>query len=64
VDEKEVKVFNVQVLKLLLRNGLDLVGFVESVPQLGNNEEFFTLYEAIFESASDTLANFLLITVV
>jgi hypothetical protein len=56
VDEVEVEVVDAPVRELLLGDGLDLLGVVERVPQLGDEEEVFALYDAFFNGASDTLA--------
>lgn len=49
---------------MLAGNGLDFVTVVKGVPELGDDEEVFALHEAVFESASDTLADFLFISVI
>jgi hypothetical protein len=56
VDEVEVEVVNAPVLELLLADGLDLLAVVEGLPKLGDDEEFFALYEAVFDGAGYTLA--------
>lgn len=64
VNQIKVKVFETKVLELLAGNGLDFVAVVEGVPELGDDEQFFALDEAVFESAGDTLADFFFISVV
>lgn len=64
VNEEEIKVVDLQVRELLLRDGLNLVALVECVPQLGYNEQVFTLDETVLNRASNTLANFLLVAIV
>lgn len=44
VDEEEVEVVDLPVGKLATGDGLDLVLVVESLPQLGDNEEVLTLH--------------------
>lgn len=64
VDDVQVKVVNAQVCELLLGNGLDLVGIVERVPELGNEEQLLTLDESVLDGTGNTLANLLLVAVV
>jgi hypothetical protein len=55
VDEVQVEVIDAPVFKLLLANGLDLLAVVEGLPELGNDEEVFALYEAVLDGAGYTL---------
>jgi hypothetical protein len=64
VDEVEIEVVDTPVLELLLDNGLDLLLVVECLPKLGDDEEFFALYEALLDGAGDTLAGLDLVAVV
>lgn len=43
---------------------LDLVTVVEGVPELGDDEEIFSLDQAFFDGSCYTLTSFLLISVV
>jgi hypothetical protein len=51
-------------LELLPNDGFDLVGFVEGVPELGDDEEVFALYDALFKGTLYALATLLLVAVV
>lgn len=64
VDEEEVKVVNLPVGKLLAGDGLDLVLVVESLPQLGDNEELLALHDTLLNGAGDTLTTLLLVTII
>lgn len=64
VDDVQVKVVNAQVCELLLGDGLDLVGVMERVPELGNKEELLTLDKSVLDGTGDTLADLLLVAVV
>lgn len=64
VHDIEVKVVDAPVLKLLFADGLDAVVVVEGIPELGDKEEVFALDEAVFDSAGDALAAFLLVAVI
>ena len=52
----QVEVINAPVVQLLLANRLHPVAVVEGVPELGNEEEVFALYEAVLDGTGDTLA--------
>lgn len=56
VDEVQVEVVNAPVGELLAGYGLDLLGVVERVPELGGDEEVFALDEALLDGARDALA--------
>jgi len=43
VYDIEVKVIEAPVCELLLADRLDFVAFVEGIPELADEEEFFTL---------------------
>ena len=64
VDNVEVKVVYAPILKLLFADGLDTVMVVERVPELRDKEEIGALDYAFFDSAGDTLAGFLFVSVV
>lgn len=64
VDQEEVKVVNLPVGKLLAGDRLDLVLVVESLPQLGDDEEILTLHETILDGAGNTLTTLFLIAIV
>lgn len=64
VDEVEVEVVNAPVGELLLDDGLDALGVVEGVPELGHDEELLTLHDAFRDGAGDTLAALNLVAVV
>ena len=52
----EVKVLEPPVFQLPSALDLDLLGFVECVPKLGDNEEILALDDALLDSAGNTLA--------
>jgi len=52
------------VLELLLADGLDTLLLVERVPELGDNEEVFTLYNALLDGTGNTLSGLLLVSVI
>jgi hypothetical protein len=64
VDEEEVEVVDLPVGELAAGDGLDALLVVEGLPQLGDDEEVFTLDEAILDGAGDALAALLLVAVV
>jgi hypothetical protein len=64
VDQVQVKVVNAPVLELLLCDRLDLLVIVEGLPELGDDEELFALYEALLDGAGNTLAGFDFIAVI
>ena len=64
VDDVKIKIVNVPVLELLLANGLDLLLVMEGVPELGDDEELFSLNETILDRSRDTLAALDLVAVV
>ena len=55
VDNVEVEVVNTPVGQLLAADGLDLLTLVEGLPELADDEEVFSLYEAFLDGASYTL---------
>jgi hypothetical protein len=55
VDNVEVEVVNTPVGQLLAADGLDLFTLVEGLPELADDEEVFSLYEAFLDGASYTL---------
>jgi hypothetical protein len=64
MDEEEIKVVNLPVGKLLAGYGLNLVLVVESLPQLGDDEELLTLYETLLDGAGNALTTLLLVAIV
>jgi len=52
------------VLELLLADGLNTLFLVERVPELGDDEEVLTLYDALLDSTGNTLTRLLLVSVV
>lgn len=64
VNDVQVEIIDAPVSELLARDGLDLVGFVEAVPELGDDEELLALDETVLDGTSYTLAGFDLIAVV
>lgn len=64
VDEEEIKVVNLPVGKLFAGDRLDSVLVVESLPQLGDDEEILTLHETLLDGAGNTLTTLLLIAIV
>jgi hypothetical protein len=64
VHDVQVEVVDAPVGQLLAADWLDFVAFVEAVPEFGDDEEFFTLDEAIFDGASYALSAFDFVAVV
>jgi hypothetical protein len=64
VHDVQVKVVDAPIGELLAGDGLDLVGFVEAVPELGDDEELLALDEAVLDCAGYTLAGFDFVAVV
>lgn len=64
VNQVEIQVLELQILEGLLAGEFDLVGSVESVPQLGDDEKILSLDEALRDGAFDALTDLLLVTVV
>lgn len=64
VHDVQVEVIDAPVSQLLAADGLDTVALVETIPQLGNNEEFLALDDALLDGAGDTLAAFDFVAVV
>lgn len=64
VHDVEVEVLEAPIGELLARDGLDLWAVVEGVPELGDDEEIFTLYQAVLDGAGDALAGLFLVAVV
>jgi hypothetical protein len=64
VHDVQIEVVDAPVSKLLAGNGLDLVGLVEAVPELGDNEEILALDETILNGTGNTLTGFNFVTVV
>jgi len=64
VHDVQVEIVDSPVCKLLSADGLDGMGVVEGVPELGDEEEIGALYEAFFYGAGDALAGFGFIAVV
>ena len=64
VHDVEVEVVDAPVGELLLADGLDPLGVVEGVPELGDEEEVGALHEAVFDGAGDALAGFDFVAVV
>ena len=64
VHDVQVEVVDAPVGELLAADWLDFVAFVEAVPEFGDDEEFFTLDEAIFDGAGYALSAFDFVAVV
>ena len=64
VHDVEVKVVDAPVFELFFADGLYFVAVVEGVPQLGDEEEVFSLYDTVFDGAGDALAGFDFVAVV
>jgi hypothetical protein len=64
VDDPEIEVVDPPVSELLLGDRLNLVVVVERLPQLGDDEQVFTLYNALLDSTCNTLTGLLLVAVV
>lgn len=64
VHDVQVEVVDAPVGELLAADGFYAVAVVEAVPELGDNEELFTLDETIFDGPRDALAGFNFVSVV
>jgi hypothetical protein len=64
MDQVEIEILETPVGELLLDDGLNTLAIVESVPQLGDDEEILTLDEAILDGTGNTLTALLLVAVV
>jgi hypothetical protein len=64
VHDVQIEVVDTPVGELLSGDGLDLVGFVEAVPELGDDEELLALDDALLNGAGYTLAGFDFVAVV
>ncbi len=64
MHDVQVKVLQTPILQLLSDHRLDTLPVVEGVPELGNDEELFTLDETILDGSSDTLTGLDLISVI
>lgn len=60
----QIKVVNPPVFQLLLANGFDPFLVVERVPQLGYEEEIFTLDETLFQGSGNALTGFFLVSII
>lgn len=64
VDNEQVEVVKAPVGQLLAADGLDAVTVVEAVPELGHNEELFTLHNSFLNGTGNTLASLDLVAVI
>ena len=64
MNQIEVEVIETQILKSLLASWLDVLLLVECVPQLGSNEELFSLNDAFINSLLDSCTSLLLIAII
>jgi hypothetical protein len=64
VHDVQIEVVDTPVGELLSGDGLDFVGFVEAVPELGDDEELLALDDALLNGAGYTLAGFDFVAVV
>lgn len=64
VDEVEVEVVDPPVAELLADDGLDFVGVVEGVPELGDDEELLALDEAFLDGAGYALSALDLVAII
>jgi hypothetical protein len=64
VDVEKVEVFEAPVCELLAADGLDLLAVVEGVPEFGDDEEIFALYETFLDGTSYSLSTLNFVTVV
>ena len=64
VNNPEIEVVNPPVSELLPGDRLNLLVVVERLPQLGDNEQIFTLYDALLDGTCNTLTGLLLVAVV
>jgi hypothetical protein len=64
VNDVKIEVVNVPVCELLLEDWFDLLGVMERVPELGDEEKIFALYEAVFDCAGYALAGFDFVAIV
>ena len=64
MHDVEIEVVDFPILQLLLANRLDLFLVVKGIPEFGNDEELFALYEAVLDGPAYALAAFLLVAIV
>lgn len=64
MHDVQIEVVDAPVGELLAGDGLDLVGFVEAVPELGDDEELLALDDTLLNGAGYTLAGFDFVAVV
>lgn len=64
VDEEEVKVVDLPVGELAAGDGLDVLLVMVCLPELGDDEEVLSLYDAFLDGAGNTLTTGLLIAVI
>jgi hypothetical protein len=64
VDEVEVEVVDPPVAELLADDGLDFVGVVEGVPELGDDEELLALDDALLDGAGYALSALDLVAII
>lgn len=64
VDDEEIEVVDAPVGQLLPADWLDMLGLVERLPELGDDEELLPLHDPIFDSTSNSLSALLLVAIV
>ncbi len=64
MHEIEVKIVETPVYQLFLAAEFDFVILMESVPEFGDDEQFFSFYEAVFDCSCYALAGFDFVSVV
>ena len=64
VDEEEVKVVDLPVGELAAGDGSDVFLVVEGLPELGDDEEVFTLHEAFGDGPGDAFSAFLFVSII
>lgn len=60
----KIEVLKTEILQLLSTHGLNALFLVKGVPQLGDDEEVFSLHHAFFDCSSYTLACFNFVPVI
>lgn len=64
VDNVKIEVFESEIRQGSLDSRFNMLGSVESVPQLRYDEKIFTLADAFIKGLLDSLANFLFVSII
>lgn len=64
MDNVEIEVVDTPISELLLEDGLDLLGFVERVPELADDEEVLALDDALLDGTGYTLSGLDLVAII